>query len=125
MATITHRPLEVVALQALSNNLPDLPTNLPKHLVQELEMLNQLSDDELWNLMTSRMNESQQTKYTQLLHKNSLNQLSKRDEKHMDALYETANHLTLRKAYAGVLLKWRGHRLPTLAELEETVTEPE
>jgi hypothetical protein len=29
-----------------------------------------------------------------------------------------ADLLVLRKAYAGVLLKWRGHKVPTLAELE-------
>jgi hypothetical protein len=33
-------------------------------------------------------------------------------------LRQKADQLMLRKAYAYVLLKWRGHRLPTLAELE-------
>ncbi len=35
----------------------------------------------------------------------------------LDQLVQEADLRTLRKAYDGVLLKWRGHRLPTLAEL--------
>src|SRR6266545_111576 len=36
----------------------------------------------------------------------------------LDRLTQDADLRTLRKAYAAVLLKWRGHRLPTLADLE-------
>ena len=36
----------------------------------------------------------------------------------IDRLAQEADLLALRKAYAAVLLKWRGHRLPSLAELE-------
>lgn len=35
----------------------------------------------------------------------------------LEKLYFDANQYMLRKAYANVLLKWRDHQLPTLAEL--------
>lgn len=38
----------------------------------------------------------------------------------LEALYHEANCHMLRKAYANALLKWRGHPLPTLAELGAT-----
>ena len=36
----------------------------------------------------------------------------------LDQLTQEADLLTLRKAYAAVLLKWRGYKLPSLATLE-------
>lgn len=125
VAEVTRRPLEAVALQALSDNLPDLPPHLPLPMREELETLNQLSDDELWLLLEEKMDAIEQHEYSHLQHQNSLGQLNKQQTERFETLYKKANVLTLKKAYAGVLLKWRGQRIPTLAELEAHLPEPE
>ena len=125
VAEVTRQPLEAVALQTISDNLPNLPPHLPTHMRQALEKLNQLNDDELWGVMTTKMDTAEQDEYSHLQYKNSIDQLSEQEVERLETLYEVANFLTLKKAYAGVLLKWRGHRLPTLAELETSTPEPE
>ena len=44
--------------------------------------------------------------------------LTEAEQQEWERLRLEANGLMFRKAYAAVLLKWRGERFPTLAELE-------
>jgi hypothetical protein len=53
-----------------------------------------------------------------LLEKNRQGTLSEEEQTSLERLRSMADRLMLRKAYAYVLLKWRGHRLPSLASLE-------
>ena len=60
----------------------------------------------------------QQEELEELQDKQRSSALSKAEAERLAALHHVADELMLRKAYAAVLLKWRGHRLPTLADLE-------
>jgi hypothetical protein len=44
--------------------------------------------------------------------------LTEAEQQEWETLRWEADSLMFRKAYAAVLLKWRGERVPTLAELE-------
>ena len=57
-------------------------------------------------------------RYDDLLIQNSTGTLSAIENKEIDDFRRQADLLMFRKAYAALLLKWRGQRVPTLAELE-------
>ena len=79
--------------------------------------LEKLDDETLWNIARSTINQQHQEQYSLLLEKNRLDTLTASEQTLLEKLYFEANQYMLRKAYANVLLKWRGHKLPTLAEL--------
>jgi hypothetical protein len=54
---------------------------------------------------------------SQLLQQQGASPLSATEQKELDELQEQADLVMLRKARAAVLLRFRGHRLPTLSEL--------
>jgi hypothetical protein len=56
--------------------------------------------------------------YAALREKRRASTITAPDQATLDQLSQEVDLLTVRKAYAAVLLKWRGHRLPALAELE-------
>lgn len=59
-----------------------------------------------------------QAQYGALLEKNRMGTISQSEAIALDQLCEEADREMIRKAYAYILLKWRGYRLPALAELE-------
>ena len=114
-----QRPLENVVLQTLQTTLPKLPEELSndqRHLWREME---RLTDDQLWQTARSTMPLPQQDQYRQLREKHGQNTLNTSEQFQMEELYRETHLLMLRKAYAYVLLKWRGYSLPTLTELAE------
>ncbi|MFQ6057460.1 MAG: hypothetical protein ACE5MB_01095, partial [Anaerolineae bacterium] len=76
--------------------------------VPELEALEAVSDEELWEIARSEMPTAQQRKLDHLLQKNQAEGLSEAEQQELDRLHGEANRLMLRKSYAHVLLKWRG-----------------
>ncbi len=56
--------------------------------------------------------------YAALREKRRASTITAPEQATLDQLSQEVDLLTVRKAYAAVLLKWRGHRLPALAELE-------
>jgi len=116
LAKASRRPLENLVVQTLDANVPTLPENLPQSVQEELASLELLSDEELWQVAESQYDT--QRVYSRLLQKNSREMLTDVEQTQLNKHYDAVNRLTLRKAYAYVLLKWRGHRLPSLAELE-------
>lgn len=118
LAKLTNRSLENVVEQALTTNLPPLPDHLPKEARIELQELELLNDDALWQVARSEVSSEHQTQISSLLEKNSQGTLTEAEQTRLSELQHQADQLMLKKAYAYVLLKWRGHRLPTLAELE-------
>jgi hypothetical protein len=55
--------------------------------------------------------------YSRLLQKNSQGAITVPEKKKLHALGEEARRLTLKKAHAYMLLKWRGHYIPSPEEL--------
>ena len=117
LAQLTRRPLESLIVQALSSNLPPLPDDLPAAQRDALVALEGLSDDELWAVTRSTLPAGDQERFAALRDRRRAGTLTPAEQAALDRLAQAADLLTLRKAYAAVLLRWRGHRLPTPDEL--------
>jgi hypothetical protein len=118
LAKLTNRSLENVVEQTLSASMPPLPETLPDEVRDDLLALETLDDTTLWRVAESIVSAEQQEEISLLLERNSLAIITDAERTRLSELQAQADRLMLRKAYAYVLLKWRGRRLPTLAELE-------
>ncbi|MCK4451394.1 MAG: hypothetical protein KAX26_12465 [Anaerolineae bacterium] len=122
IAEATSRPLEAVLVRALKASLPPLD-GLPSELVEELVELESLDDEALWQVMASRMPAAQQRELDHLLRENQAGTLTEQGWQELDRLQREADRVMLHKARAAVLLRFRGHRLPTLRELRSFAPE--
>jgi len=118
LAALTHRPVDSLIEQALSAAIPPLPEDVPAEMRHALAALEAFEDALLWQVLRSVVAPEQQEELEELQDKQRSSALSKAEAERLAALHHVADELMLRKAYAAVLLKWRGHRLPTLADLE-------
>lgn len=116
MAEVTNRPLEDLLVCALEASLPPLD-GLPSELVEDLVGLESLDDESLRQVMVSKVPTAQQDELDRLLRKNQAGTLTEQERQKLDRLQREADRVMLRKARAAVLLRFRGHRLPTLEEL--------
>jgi hypothetical protein len=71
----------------------------------------------LWSIARGTISQQHQEQYSLLLGKNRIGTLTASEQTLLEKHYFDANQHKLRKAYANMLLKWRGYQLPTLAEL--------
>jgi len=118
MAKATNRPLEDLLVGALQASLPSLD-GLPPELIEELVKLERLDDESLWQVMASQVPQEQQSELNHLLDKNQAGTLTRPEREELNRLQDEADRVMLRKARAAVLLRFRGHRLPTLDELHK------
>jgi len=118
LAALTHRPVESLVVQTLSSSIPPLPDDLPSPTRDALTALEGLSDDELWQVVRSTFPEAQYEQFVELREQRRVGMIMPDQQTTLDSLSREADLLSLRKAYAAVLLKWRGYRLPALAEFE-------
>lgn len=116
-ADALHQSMETVLVQAVQAGLPPSVEDLPAKHRQEFQTMARLSDEELWSIARSMLPAVKQRQLTRLLHKNQEGTLTKQERDKLEALHWEADWITLRKAHAYALLKWRNHRIPTLAEL--------
>ncbi len=112
----TNQPIEQLLLTALQTALPPLDS-LPPEVVAKLETLELLNDDLLRSVLLETVPAKTQLRISELLQQQEAAPLSATAQKDLDELQEQADLVMLRKARAAVLLRFRGHRLPTLAEL--------
>jgi hypothetical protein len=101
LARAAQRPVEDLVIATLNESVPCPPSGLPGDIREELTALETLSDDELLHVARSTMEPEQ-----------------------APAPYQpgdVTDRIALRKAYALVLLKWRGHRLDELERLTDLV----
>ncbi len=118
LAELSRRSLESVVLQTLDSNIPPLPDDLPDEMRSDLSKLENLGDEALWEIAQSTISLEQQQRMSELLRRNQEGTITEAERRGLAKLRKEADRLMLRKAYAYVLLKWRGHRLPKLDELE-------
>ncbi|GIX48912.1 MAG: hypothetical protein KatS3mg131_3123 [Candidatus Tectimicrobiota bacterium] len=78
-----------------------------------------LSDQELWNIAQSTLPKAKQLQLSRLLRKNAAGILTEKEHRKLEALHREADLITLRKAHAYALLKWRNRRIPTLDALRK------
>lgn len=116
-ATTSHQPVGVVALQSLRVGMPPELKHVPSRFLPDLEALDLMDDNVLWQVARAELTNDKTALYEELLDKNQRDELEKTEEKRLETLREEADLLMLRRSYAYALLKWRGHRIPTLFEM--------
>jgi hypothetical protein len=79
--------------------------------------LESLDDQALWQVMLESVPLDQQHKLHDLLSRNQESMLTDSERDQLAILQQQADLVMLRKARAAVLLRFRGKRVPTLAEL--------
>lgn len=89
LAQAAHRPVEELVVAALSDSVPTPPTQISGEIRDELISLETLSDDELTQFAQST--------------------IAAKDVPEPYQPGDATDRLMLQKAYALVLLKWRGH----------------
>lgn len=118
-AQATRQPVEKVLLTALAASLPPLD-DLPADLAGELAQMESLNNDALWQAMLETVPITQQQALEKLLQKNQAGELTPAERERLASLQHAADGVMLRKAHAAVLLRFRGRRIPTLAELRRS-----
>jgi hypothetical protein len=114
----TKRRLEDVLLQTITGNLPPGTEDAPANMQTDLQALQWIDDNALWAVARSQTSPEQQARQEYLLAQNQRGVLSPEDRAELDHLGDMVDRLTLKKAYAYALLRWRGFPLPTLDAME-------
>lgn len=112
LATLTRQPLEGLIVTTLASNLPPLPDDLPPAIRDALLALEVLGDDELRHRTRATLPDEEYARLADLREGRRDGALSSEEQAELDRLLQAGDLLTLQKAYAAVLLKWRGRRLP-------------
>ncbi len=118
VAQSSHKPIETVLLTAINASLPPLD-GLSSDLIEELVALETLDSNELRKVLLEIVPIDQQERIEELLYQNQIDDLAKAEKTELSSLQKNADRVMLRKARASVLLRFRGERLPTLAELRQ------
>ncbi len=121
IAQTMAQPIESVLLKVLQTSLPSLD-GLPAEQIAQLTQLETWENATLKQLLLKTVPKEQQQELESLLHKNQSDSLTKKEQKRLAILQEAVNQIMLQKARAAVLLRIRGQRLPTLAELRQLTT---
>ena len=118
VAQATQQSVEELLVTALQAALPTLE-GLPPDVVQHLVALESLDDQALWRVMLETVPLDQQHQLHDLLLRNQAGTLTDVEREQLAILQQQADLVMLRKARAAVLLRFRGKRVPTLAELSQ------
>ena len=118
-ARATKQPIEKLLLKALQTSLPPIE-GLPENFIENLTLLENCKDAELRRVLKEKVSAKTIRKISELLEKKKQESLTETESTMLADLQQEADLIMLRKARAAVLLRFRGHRPPTLAELEQT-----
>lgn len=116
-AAVINQPVEELLLMTLQNALPPLD-GLPEDVRQNLTDLELLDDEALWRVMLETVPSGEQQQLERLLPGQQAAQPNEAAAHQLAELQHRADLVMLRKARAAVLLRLRGKRVPTLAELQ-------
>jgi len=117
IADASHQPVESIAAQSVTGNLPPSVETAPAELRDELQRMQGLVQDELMAIVGEQISVAQSSRHLELLERNANGQLSAQEREELNGLRVAADGLMVRKAYAWALLRWRGYRVPPLGEL--------
>ena len=118
VAQATKQSVEELLVTALQAALPTLE-GLPPDVVQHLVALESLDDQALWRVILETVPLDQQNRLHDLLLRNQADRLTHAEREQLAVVQQQADLVMLRKARAAVLLRFRGKRVPTLAELSQ------
>lgn len=117
-AQAMRQPIEELLVTALQSSLPALQ-DLPDELIADLTALETLDNEALWQVMKETVPSETQADLSDLLERRQREPLIIAEQERLASLQQQADLVMLRKARAAVLLRFRGKRLPTLAELDQ------
>lgn len=115
----SQQPVEEILLQTLQGNVPPTIPSVPRSISVKLQSLQKMSDTALWKIARSRISANQQDRYEYLLDQNRQGILTSPEAQELEQLAVEADELTVQKAYAYALLRWRGYPIPTLDSLSQ------
>jgi hypothetical protein len=115
-AQATNQPVEELLVHALQSSLPPLE-GLPEDIIENLTALETLDDQSLWRVMGKTVPAALQRELSALLERQQSATLSVEEHERLATKQRQADLVMLRKARAAVLLRFRGKRIPTVAEL--------
>ena len=118
VAEIARRPVDEVAAETLCASLPPLLEDVPPAFQADLARLETLPSEALRAQMRAILPPENVTRYETLKATRAERSLHEREHQEWETLRFEADRLMFRKAYAALLLKWRGEHVPTLAELD-------
>lgn len=122
-AQATNQPIEKLLLHALQASLPPLE-GLPDDVIENLTALETLDDQSLWQVVGETVPAKLQRELSKLLERQQSTSLTVAERERLTVLQQQADLVMLRKARAAVLLRFRGKRIPTLAELGQLTGQP-
>jgi hypothetical protein len=105
------QPVEKVLVDIVRAATPSLE-KVPADYRAELESMEDLGDDELWGISRSRFALAKQGRMQRLRDKNQRGELTDRKRQALAELRSAGDRLMLRRSYAALLLRYRGHRIP-------------
>lgn len=108
LSHLTGNPVEGIIVRMLTSNLPPLPEDFTPHTREALQSLEALSDDQLTAFSTAQIPAKEYARLTVLRDRRREGVITPDEQPELEALLQAADTLTLQKAYAAVLLKWRG-----------------
>lgn len=117
-AGAARKPLEEFLVDRLVETVPPAVEDLSSALRDELRSLERLDDRTLRRLAQSRLPAERQRRYSRLLAKNARGTLTAGEQSQLKVLGDEARSLTLKKAHAYLVLKWRGHAIPSRENFE-------
>ena len=103
IAEASNQPLEEVLLTALRASLPDI-SDLPEAVVEDLLLLEKLSDTALKQVMLETVDAGDQSDLATFLEKNQEGTLTESEQERLRMLQREADKVMFRKARAVVLL---------------------
>lgn len=111
-----NQPIEKALVKIVKAATPSLKS-VPLAYRSQLESMEDLGDRSLWQMTESRLTPTRQRRLATLLEKNQRGELTERERQVLAELRAAADLIMLQRSYAYLLLKYRGHRVPTLGEL--------
>ena len=122
VAALTGRPVDAVIADTLNATLPPLLEDVPLAFHADLAHLETLSNDALHAQMRALLPAASVTRADALQSLRVQRPWTAAERQEWDTLQLEADRLMFRKAYAAVLLKWRGERILSVAELPAPVS---
>ena len=116
-AAVAGKGVDEFIADRLAELRPPLADDLPDSLRDELKSLEEADDQTLWQAARCCLSAEKQEQYDRVLSRRAEASLTADEQRMLHELGDEARRLTLKKAHALMLLKWRGHLIPSSEDL--------
>jgi hypothetical protein len=121
IADLTAQPIEALALQSITGNLPPSAENAPLEVRADLSQMQSLSSEHLLETALCRVPADEIEHHQRLLEKNQTGEMSAEEQQELRNFGLAADRMMLKKAHAWSILRWRGYPIPVLDDLPPEV----